>query len=160
MSATLVLRRAAAVSSSARRGLALRSIHSTPPYRAPATSNTKEEIDPQLDGYPQLPFVSRQNLTPHGWDDPLMRRNFGDTLHEEEEVLSMWGPDEPPLPPSTALGHFLIAVSGFVGFGFLVRYVLLQEHPAIRREYPYGGLVTELGGLDENKARVAPENET
>ncbi|KAG6862490.1 hypothetical protein C0995_000036 [Termitomyces sp. Mi166 len=156
MSVALALRRAA-VSSSATRALAARSAR-LPPSRAASTS-TEEEVDPQLDDYPQLPFVSRQHLSPYGWQDPLMRRNFGDTLHEEEEVLSMWGPDIPPVPPSTAATHFLIAVSAFVGFGFLVRYGLLQDPPAVRREYPYGGLVTELGGLDENKARVGSVDE-
>ncbi|KAG5339806.1 hypothetical protein C0989_003486 [Termitomyces sp. Mn162] len=124
-----------------------------------ASTAAKHEPDPQLDGYPQLPFVSRQRLTPYGWQDPLMRRNFGDALHEEEEVLSMWGPDIPPVAPSTAATHFLIAVSAFVGFGCLVRYGLLQDPPALRRQYPYGGLVTELGGLDENKARVGSVDE-
>ncbi|KAG6821296.1 hypothetical protein H0H93_000157 [Arthromyces matolae] len=153
MSAALALRRAALVStSSASRSLALRSSRLT--LSRGASTSSKEEVDPQLDGYPQLPFVSRQHLPPTGWQDPIMRRNFGDTLHEEEEVLSMWGPDIPPTPPSTAASHFLIAVTAFVSFGFLVRYGLLQDPPAVRREYPYGGLVTELGGLDENKART------
>ncbi|KAG6853976.1 hypothetical protein C0991_011838 [Blastosporella zonata] len=149
MSATLALRSAAAASSRIRLLPSLR----TPSSRAASTSSN-EELDPQLNGYPQLPFVSRQHLTPHGWQDPLMRRNFGDPLHEQEEVLGMWGPDIPPVAPSTAAGHFFIAVTAFVSFGFLVRYGLLQEPPAIRREYPYGGLVTELGGLDANKARA------
>ncbi|KAG6856889.1 hypothetical protein H0H87_012469 [Tephrocybe sp. NHM501043] len=157
MSATLALRRVRAVSSSVGRIAALRSV-CPPPSRAASTS-TKEEVDPQLNGYPQLPFVSRQHLTPYGWQDPLMRRNFGDPLHEQEEVLGMWGPDIPPVAPSTAAGHFFIAVTAFVSFGFLVRYGLLQDPPGIRREYPYGGLATELGGPEENKARAEPVDE-
>ncbi|KAG6813629.1 hypothetical protein H0H92_009247 [Tricholoma furcatifolium] len=151
MTAALALRRAALTSS--KRLSALRSIR---PSFSRAASTSAREADPQLDGYPQLPDVSRQYASPRGWQDPLMRRNFGDTLHERDELLSMWGPDIPPngLAPSTALSHFVIAASAFVSFGLLVRYVLLQDPPAARREYPYGGLVTELGGLDENKARV------
>ena len=34
-------------------------------------------------------------------------------LHEQEEILSMWGPDAPVVPPSQALRHFLIAVGTF-----------------------------------------------
>lgn len=43
-------------------------------------TSTKDETDPQLNGYPQLPFVSRQHLPAQGWQDPLLRRNFGDTV--------------------------------------------------------------------------------
>ncbi|PPQ83457.1 hypothetical protein CVT25_007048 [Psilocybe cyanescens] len=114
---------------------------------------SNEEYDPQLNGYPQLPWKSRQELPPLGWQDPLYRRNFGDTLHEQEEVLSMWGPDTPPIAPNAAVRQFLLAVAGFVAAGFTIKYVLLQEPPAVRREYPYDGLVKELGGLEENKAR-------
>ena len=62
----------------------------------------------------------------------------------------MWGPDVSPLPPKTALRHFTIATLGFVTFGVLVNY-LVPARPAVPREYPYSGLVKELGGLEENK---------
>lgn len=65
----------------------------------------------------------------------------------------MWGPDIPPVPTSTATIQFLIAVTGFVGVGFLLKS-LAPEPPAIRREYPFSGLVQELGGLEENKVRT------
>ena len=41
---------------------------------------TQKKIDPQLNGYPQLPNESRQSLPPHGWWDIQMRRNYGDTV--------------------------------------------------------------------------------
>ena len=75
-------------------------------------------------------------------------------LHEQDEVLSMWGPDIPPVSPRTATFHFLIAVTGFVGFGLLVKHIIAQEPPAVRREYPFSGLVQELGGLDTNKVCI------
>ncbi|KJA26402.1 hypothetical protein HYPSUDRAFT_36721 [Hypholoma sublateritium FD-334 SS-4] len=112
----------------------------------------REEPDPQLNGYPELPSIPRQNLPPLGWTDNLTRRNFGDTLHEQDEVLSMWGPDAPPLPPTTALRQLLIAISGFVAAGFAIK-ALTPDPPAVRREYPFGGLIKELGGLEENQAR-------
>lgn len=73
-------------------------------------------------------------------------------LHEQDEVLSMWGPDIPPLSPYKALAQFSIAALGFVGFGFLVKEVLTPDPPAMRRTYPYSGLVAELGGIEGNKA--------
>jgi hypothetical protein len=48
--------------------------------RSYATTQSSEEVDPQLNGYPQLPFVSRQYLPAKGWQDQLLRRNFGDTV--------------------------------------------------------------------------------
>lgn len=62
----------------------------------------------------------------------------------------MWGPDPAPVPIEVARRHFLIAVAGFITFGFLVK-VITQDPPAIRREYPFDGLVKELGGIEENK---------
>ena len=68
----------------------------------------------------------------------------------------MWGPDVPVVDPQTAMRHFAIAVAGFVSFGFFVKYVLTQDPPAVRREYPYNGLIRELGGQEETKVRVPP----
>ncbi|KAF9048539.1 hypothetical protein BJ165DRAFT_1525983 [Panaeolus papilionaceus] len=138
-----------------RRALAARSI-STRTLRPSANAvrhYSTQEPDPQLNGYPQLPWKSRQNLPPLGWQDSLTRRNFGDPLHEQEEVLSMWGPDVAPIDPSIALRQFAVAALGFVAFGFFVKEIVTQPPPAVRREYPYDGLVRELGGLEENKAR-------
>jgi NADH dehydrogenase (ubiquinone) 1 beta subcomplex subunit 8 len=83
-----------------------------------------------------------------------MRRNYGDTMHEREELYSMWGPDIPHVAPATALNHFAIAFSGFVAFGFLCKYALTPDRPAVPRQYPFNGLVRELGGIEENKANV------
>ncbi|KAH8092635.1 hypothetical protein BXZ70DRAFT_898103 [Cristinia sonorae] len=121
-------------------------------YATPVATHARAEEDPQLAGYPQLPDVSKQYRNPKAkWDDWQMRRNFGETLHEKEELYSMWGPDIPVVPPQTALRHFTVAVLTFVTFGFVVRYALVPERPSIPREYPHSGLVTELGGLEENK---------
>ncbi|KAJ7761880.1 hypothetical protein DFH07DRAFT_814412 [Mycena maculata] len=105
-----------------------------------------KEPNPQLNGYPELPDVSAQYRPPLGWQDRLLRRNFGDTLHEHEEVNSMWGPDIPVVPPQQALRQFLMAAGCFVAAGLFIRAFLVPERPAIPREYPFGGLEVELGG--------------
>jgi len=125
----------------------------TAPAALRAYSSQVQEADPQLADYPRLPWVSRQRLSPKGWWDPQMRRNFGDTYHENEDILGMWGPDAAPLPPNVALRWFSIAVASFISFGFITKYALVADRPAIPREYPFSGLVTELGGLEENQAR-------
>ncbi|KAJ7593264.1 hypothetical protein C8J56DRAFT_1045726 [Mycena floridula] len=116
-------------------------------------------VDYDLENYPKLPNVSRQYLSPYGWDDMQTRRNRGDPLHEQEELYSMWGPDIPAVAPETAIRHFGLAVLGFVGIGLAVRFILHKEPPMVRREYPFGGLSRELGGYDDNKARAEDESE-
>ncbi|KXN80889.1 hypothetical protein AN958_06933 [Leucoagaricus sp. SymC.cos] len=110
-------------------------------------------VDPVPD-YPQLPWNSRQNLPAKGWDDMLLRRNYGDPLHEQEEVLSMWGPDIPPagLTAQSALRQLLAAFAAFATLGFVIKNYGIPERPAVPRTFPYDGLVKELGGVEELKA--------
>jgi hypothetical protein len=77
-----------------RRPAPLRSVHHLPtmvrlgglrqslllPRLRPYSQLAHKELDPQLNGYPQLPNVSRQSLPPSGWWDFQMRRNRGDTV--------------------------------------------------------------------------------
>lgn len=62
----------------------------------------------------------------------------------------MWGLDVPVVPPDQALRQFTVVALGFVAFGFLCTKIV-PDRPAVAREYPFSGLVTELGGLEENK---------
>ena len=52
---------------------------------------TQKELDPQLNGYPQLPDTPRQSLPPRGWWDMQMRRNFGDTVCVKKIISSERG---------------------------------------------------------------------
>jgi NADH dehydrogenase (ubiquinone) 1 beta subcomplex subunit 8 len=63
----------------------------------------------------------------------------------------MWGPDIPIVPRQTALLHFTLATLGIVGFGFLVNSALIPKRKAVPREYPFSGLIAELGGMEENR---------
>ena len=73
--------------------------------RSASTSSTPVtygpvEKDPQLNGYPELPNVSRQRLPPTGWWDNQMRRNFGDTVRPLDSYhISKW------------MSHFHVLVS-------------------------------------------------
>jgi NADH dehydrogenase (ubiquinone) 1 beta subcomplex subunit 8 len=75
-------------------------------------------------------------------------------LHEKDELFSMWGPDIAVVPRRSALLQFTLATLGFVGFGFLVKAALIPDRPAVAREYPFSGLLEELGGMEENKVRM------
>lgn len=63
----------------------------------------------------------------------------------------MWSPDVSGVPPQKALFQFTLVALGFVGFAFFTKYALVPDKPAVPREYPFSGLVVELGGLEENK---------
>ncbi|KAI0342773.1 hypothetical protein BDW22DRAFT_1330354 [Trametopsis cervina] len=142
-------RRAATVCSPARTTL-------KPAFRSYATPVPflSEPKDPQLGDYPALPYVSKQRRSARGWEDPQMRRNFGEPPHEREELLSMWGPDAPHVAPERAARNFFIAVAIFTTIGLITKASVV-DRPSVPRECPYSGLVTELGGLDENKVRNA-----
>jgi NADH dehydrogenase (ubiquinone) 1 beta subcomplex subunit 8 len=62
----------------------------------------------------------------------------------------MWGPDAPPIDPNSALRQFMVVFAGFVSAGLIIK-AITPDPPAVRREYPFDGLVRELGGLEENK---------
>lgn len=66
---------------------------------------------------------------------------------ENEDVLGMWGPDEHKMNPWKALGQLTLALSLFSGFTYLIAKYHITS-PAIKREYPYDGLVKELGGAN------------
>jgi NADH dehydrogenase (ubiquinone) 1 beta subcomplex subunit 8 len=63
----------------------------------------------------------------------------------------MWGPDPAHVDQNMALRQFLLAFGGIALFGVACKYVLTPEIPAVRREYPFDGLVKELGGMEENR---------
>ena len=63
----------------------------------------------------------------------------------------MWGPDVPHVPPHIALYQFSLVALGFISFGFFCKHALVPDKPAVPRDYPFSGLITELGGLEENK---------
>ncbi|KIY67261.1 hypothetical protein CYLTODRAFT_444123 [Cylindrobasidium torrendii FP15055 ss-10] len=141
--------------------IARRAFRAAAPLRAlPAAqrlSSTASEPIPTE--YPKVPDTNRQHLPPRGWDDMFNRRNFNDPIHEQEELYSMWGPDIPPIAPHIALRRFGYAVLSFISVGTFIKFALVPDAPATRRDYPYGGLVTELGGVDELKARVEEDTE-
>lgn len=75
-------------------------------------------------------------------------------MHEEQDMLDMWGPDVSNISGNSALKQFTVVSLGLFGFGYLV-YKYHPKSPAVPREYPFDGLVTELGGMEENKVRAS-----
>lgn len=74
-------------------------------------------------------------------------------VHEEEDALSMWSPDQHRIQAGQAslmLAGMLALVGGFA-------YYVTEHRPqrkATARDYPYNGLEKELGGYSQ--AREEP----
>lgn len=66
-------------------------------------------------------------------------------LHEEDDVLGMWGPDYQSTSGLSALGQLTIAFT-LMGVTFFVIRAMAPELPAVRREFPFNGLEKETGG--------------
>ncbi|KAK1924256.1 hypothetical protein DB88DRAFT_489608 [Papiliotrema laurentii] len=116
----------------------------------PAEISTKlapgEEIDPQLNGYPQLPYIHFAQKPALGWWDNQSRTNFGETVHEEADMLNVWAPDLHKHSGPRAAAGILFMLSLMGAFAYGLSYTV-PEIPVVRREYPFNGLEKELGGV-------------
>jgi NADH dehydrogenase (ubiquinone) 1 beta subcomplex subunit 8 len=64
-------------------------------------ASTTIEIDPNVTdpgmngGYPQLAPIKRQHRDPYGdWWDKQERRNFGEPLHEDNDILGIFATED------------------------------------------------------------------
>ncbi|KAL1926412.1 hypothetical protein VTP01DRAFT_5741 [Rhizomucor pusillus] len=116
--------------------------------RAQSTLSTGEVVkDPQIGDYPNLPRWSAQERGPYGWWDPQDKRNFGETVHEEDELMGVWAPDLHTYSPYKALAQLGLFAGVITAFSYFV-YNTYPERPAEKRTYPYNGLKAELGSRE------------
>ncbi|KAK4152394.1 hypothetical protein C8A00DRAFT_16279, partial [Chaetomidium leptoderma] len=105
------------------------------------------EQDPEMNGgYINPPRIKRQHRDPHAdWWDKQERRNFGEPVHEDHDILGMMSPWEYTWI-STGKGLFqigcFVAVFLSVCYGVKLTY---PDRPSYPREFE-GGLERELGG--------------
>lgn len=97
-------------------------------------------------GYINPPRVKRQFRDPYAdWWDKQERRNYGEPVHEDNDILGMFSPEEyTHQKPGTAalqLGGFIVSVLGLCTVVGMM-YPDKQSYP---REFE-GGLEKELGG--------------
>ncbi|PVV01857.1 hypothetical protein BB560_003711 [Smittium megazygosporum] len=102
--------------------------------------------DPQIGEYPNLPYIMNEERTPYGWWDRQMRRNFGETVHENDEILNMHANSVYEHPPWSTILKQWIAFLGIIGGGIYLMSFTIIERPAIPRHYPYEGLKVETAG--------------
>ncbi|KAL8808686.1 MAG: hypothetical protein Q9223_004084 [Gallowayella weberi] len=103
--------------------------------------------DPGMNGgYINPPPEKRQFRDPYAdWWDKQERRNFGEPVHEDHDILGMMSPHEythvTPAKGFFLFGCFVTAVLGLCG---VVR-IYYPDRPTTPKLYP-GGLDRELGG--------------
>jgi NADH dehydrogenase (ubiquinone) 1 beta subcomplex subunit 8 len=100
----------------------------------------------QNGNYPNPPAIKRQFRDPNGqWWDKQERRNFGEPIHEDNDILGVFSPEQYTHVTSKkaflSLGTF---VAGFLGFCGLVS-MYYPDKPSTPRTFP-DGLEKELGG--------------
>lgn len=102
---------------------------------------------PQNGGYINPPRIKRQFRDPHAdWWDKQERRNYGEPVHEDHDILGMFSPYEYTW---TTPGKGLMQIGAFIVTFFGVLSVVKMTYPdkvSYPREFE-GGLLNELGGV-------------
>ncbi|RKF60296.1 putative nadh:ubiquinone oxidoreductase subunit protein [Erysiphe neolycopersici] len=114
--------------------------------------------DPGMNGgYINPPRIKRQFRDPHAdWWDKQERRNFGEPIHEDNDILGMFSPHEyTHVKPKTAFFQIGIFISAVFALAASVN-LLYPDKPSVAKKYE-GGLQKELGGPDTVGARSLEE---
>ncbi|MCJ1362308.1 hypothetical protein MMC16_001411 [Acarospora aff. strigata] len=106
-------------------------------------------------GYINPPPEKRQFRDPYAdWWDKQERRNYGEPVHEDNDILGMFSPEEYTHYTSGKafflLGCFITTTLGLCG----VVSMFYPDKPSTPREFP-DGLERELGGPNALRARKA-----
>ncbi|KAE8351553.1 hypothetical protein BDV28DRAFT_158641 [Aspergillus coremiiformis] len=101
------------------------------------------ELDDPLQNPPR---VKRAFRDPYGdWWDKQERRNFGEPVHEENEILGVFSPEQyTHVTSGKGFFHLGMFVATFLGFCGVVSFYY-PDKPSVPRTYPEG-LEKELGG--------------
>ena len=100
----------------------------------------------QNGGYKNPPAVKRSLRDPYGdWWDKQDRRNYGEPVHEDNDILGVFSLEEyrhfKPGRAGVLVGTFVACFLGFTG----VVYMFYPDRPSVPRTFP-DGLDIELGG--------------
>lgn len=100
----------------------------------------------QNGGYVQPPPIKRQFRDPHAdWWDKIERRNFGESYHEDADILGMFSTYEYTwVSPRKGFFQFGVYIATFLSVIYGVSLVY-PDVPAVPREFE-AGLMRELGG--------------
>ncbi|TPR05145.1 Peptidyl-prolyl cis-trans isomerase cyp6 [Aspergillus niger] len=117
------------------------------------------EVDDPLqnNNYQNPPRVKRAFRDPYGdWWDKQERRNFGEPVHEENEILGVFSPEQYTHVTARKglfqVGAFVVTFLGLCG----VVSMFYPDKPSVPKTYP-DGLEKELGGPGAAPARKSNE---
>jgi len=122
--------------------------------RLRASEADPDAVDPGMNGgYVNPAPVKRILRDPYAdWWDKQERRNYGEPVHEDNDVLGMFTTEvyswTNPAWGSVLMGTFIATFLGVVG----VVYLNFPEKPSVPRTFP-DGLEKELGGKGALTAR-------
>lgn len=118
---------------------------------SPQSLAHRAELTPSFHGlqngnYQNPPRMKRAFRDPYGdWWDKQERRNFGEPVHEENEILGVFSPEQythvTPGKGILQIGAFIVAFLGLCGTVSL----FYPDKPSVPRTFP-DGLEKELGG--------------
>ncbi|KAK1753344.1 putative NADH:ubiquinone oxidoreductase 20.1kD subunit [Echria macrotheca] len=122
--------------------------------------NLTEAEDPEMNGgYVNPPRIKRQFRDPHAdWWDKQERRNYGEPVHEDHDMMGMFSPYEYTW---TTAGKGALQIGAFVAVFLSVIYAVkltYPDKPSYPREFE-GGLEKELGGAGAVRARAEGDPE-
>jgi len=115
--------------------------------------------DPGMNGgYINPPAIKRQHRSAYeSWWDPQERRNYGEPVHEDNDILGMFSPhDYTHAKPSKAIFQIACFVMVVLGLCGVVSFTY-PDMPTVPRQFE-GGLEKELGGPLAVRARAPGDN--
>ncbi|KAJ1943506.1 hypothetical protein GGF37_002618 [Kickxella alabastrina] len=124
------------------------SVRSTMGVRFASQYKKEHYVDPepQIGDYPNLPHKFAEARPHRGWWDRQMRRNFGEPIAEQDEILNMWAPTQYWSPGWKQVAKMWTGVIVTIGSVYYLISQARSERPYLRAYYP-NGLKEELGGV-------------
>ncbi|KAJ2713784.1 hypothetical protein H4R19_002076 [Coemansia spiralis] len=102
--------------------------------------------EPQIGDYPNLPQKFAEERPQLGWWDRQNRRNFGEPIPEQDEILNMMAPTQYKSPGWKQVGKMWAGVIIAIGSVYYLIANVRPQRPYMRSFYP-NGLKDELGGI-------------
>ncbi|KAI9884096.1 MAG: hypothetical protein M1823_004126 [Watsoniomyces obsoletus] len=148
----------------ARRSLPRRFVQTIPALTRPTQQQQTRWVsqadidDPNMNGgYINPPRIKRQFRDPYGdWWDKQERRNFGEPVHEDDDILGIFTPEE---YTHTSPGKAILQIGFFISAVFGLAYIVgfwYPDVPAVSRTFE-DGLEAELGGPGALRAKKEGE---